>query len=423
MLTFLSYTLIYSIELVSACFILCNITNIKILPNIRFVASTLLFAMVNSLIELYVPGVYPVVILQHLSIFFYFSIYQWVKPQKLIYPYIGTYVIETVIQILTFIPCQMLGLPVEQTYMQLIGIFLTLLLCIACYFFVPLHKLYNFIFHTSVLTQLILSNLFLLCGSLVLYYHFNPAPSLKTGLLFIAALLLSIAVNWELLSANLKLHQKQNELENYQQYLPIIEELIEQVRIRQHKFDNEIQTICSLPLIHNNYDRLVNAINEHSKLCFEEKLPISFLKLNKKLLAAYFYQKTISAQEQGITLHLEIKNYNLQTTIPEYELLELFGILLDNAIEATPEQECIYMTLDSHNGTMQFSVANPSPPLDADFQKKIFKKGFTTKTLQPELHGLGLYILKQKITSYNGKIELQNITKEQKNYFSIAIHL
>lgn len=328
-----------------------------------------------------------------------------------------------IIQFITYISCQILKLPVTQTYIQYIGIIFTLILSAICYFFLPLHKLYDFILHTSALAQALLTNLFILFVGLILYYRFHTTSPLKTCILFIAFLLVSVGINAELLSTNLKLHQKQREVENYEQYLPIIEKLIEQVRIRQHKFDNEIQTICALPMIHKDYDQLVHAINEHSKLCLQENLPISLLKINQKLLAAYFYQKTIAAKEKGITLNLEIKNYNLQSIVPEYELLELFGILLDNAIEATPEKEFIDITLDSRNGTILFSIVNPSPPIDADFQKKIFEKGFTTKSLHPELHGFGLYILKEKVTSYHGKIELQNIRKYHKNYFMISVQI
>lgn len=423
MLTFISNTFIYSLEAISFYFLLCAIINVKVMPNIKLLVSTLLFSTLYSLVDLFVPSVQIVFILQIILCFTLFSLNLSISPEKLIYPYINAFIIEMAIQFITYIPCQMLALPITQIYMQIIGIFSTLLLCIGCYFLLPLHKLYNFILHTSALTQVVLTNLFLLFVGLILYYRFHPTSPLKTCLLFITILLLSVGINAEILSTNLKLHKNQRELENYQQYLPIIEELIEQVRVRQHKFDNEIQAICALPLIHDNYDQLVNAINEHSKLCFQENLPISFLKINQKLLAAYFYQKTIAVKEKGITLNLEIKNYNLQTIVPEYELLELFGILLDNAIEATPEHEFIDITLDSQNGTILFSIANPSPPLDASFQKKIFEKGFTTKSLHPEQHGFGLYILQQKVTSYNGKITLQNTTKYHKNYFMICVEI
>ena len=65
----------------------------------------------------------------------------------------------------------------------------------------------------------------------------------------------------------------------------------------------------------------------------------------------------MEAERKGITLSISIQNFALQTIVPEYELLEMTGILLDNAIEATAESEIIKVSIDSY----QAKVVLPYP--------------------------------------------------------------
>lgn len=415
--------LIYFIESFSFYVIGCTIQNIKIHLTRNLLLSFVLFPLLFTLCEFWFSNPILLFILQTILYLFFSAWNLHIPILELPHIFLIIYSIEMFLQFVVFIPCQLLNLPVEQTYLQLTGIFCTLLFCIIVYFFLPLHKFYTFILHTSVLTQMLITNLFIILVTLVLYYRFQRTSSFTTSLLFIFIVLTSVGINTELLTNNLKLHKKQKELEAYERYLPIIEELIDQVRIRQHKFDNEIQAICALPLLHNNYNELVTAINQHSKLCFQENLPISFLKLNTKLLAGFFYQKMTTSQKKGITLNFDIKNFCLQTIVPEYELLELVGILLDNAIEATPEGNFIDIVLDSLDGKTIFSISNPNPPMSPQLQRIIFEKGYTTKSSHAEQHGFGLYILKQKTDNYKGKIELENTTRYGKSYFRICLKI
>ena len=46
-----------------------------------------------------------------------------------------------------------------------------------------------------------------------------------------------------------------------------------------------------------------------------------------------------------IHIHFDFSTYTLQSKAPEYVLVELFGIMLDNAIEATEKMENPYIQL------------------------------------------------------------------------------
>ena len=120
---------------------------------------------------------------------------------------------------------------------------------------------------------------------------------------------------------------------------------------------SKIQALCALPLTCSTYEELAHALEQQSRTSFQNNVPIELLKLNYKLLAGFLYQKTVEAERKGITLSISIQNFALQTIVPEYELLEMTGILLDNAIEATAESEIIKVSIDSY----QAKVVLPYP--------------------------------------------------------------
>lgn len=219
----------------------------------------------------------------------------------------------------------------------------------------------------------------------------------------------------------MKLQENQKELLAYQQYLPIVEGLIDEVRTRQHNHDNTIQAISALPFSYKDYDTLVQAIQEYSNQSFSEKLPSSLLKLNYKLVAGFLYYKVKEAKHQGKNLQITIKNYALQTILPEYILMELLGILIDNAIEAVTEGDTIFLTLDSTHSKVYAEITNPGPIIDGTLLHNMFQKGYTTKSSNKEQHGLGLFYLKNKLAAYNGTVTVFNHTENDTDYITFKI--
>lgn len=140
-------------------------------------------------------------------------------------------------------------------------------------------------------------------------------------------------------------------------------------------------------------------------------------------MAALIYAKTEYASSHEILLHVQIHNYVLQTTMPEYLLMECTGILLDNAIEASPENSVITAEVDSRDGRAILSIANPGPPISDTLLKKMFKAGYTTKNDASGQHGLGLSFLKNYLEKYNGSIHYSDRRQPDGNYVVFTIEV
>ena len=102
----------------------------------------------------------------------------------------------------------------------------------------------------------------------------------------------------------------------------------------------------------------------------------------------------------------------------EFQIVDVCGILLDNAIEASHAGDIIYVEIGSliqeispeRNSAFSITVKNPGPEATQDFIKKIFSVGYTSKatsSLSAE-RGLGLPYIKSVIQKHHGYIEVSN---------------
>ena len=66
---------------------------------------------------------------------------------------------------------------------------------------------------------------------------------------------------------------------------------------------------------------------------------------NLKLIAGFIYTEHLKAVAKQINISYNIHNFNIITIVPEYVLVELLGILIDNAIENSYTNDIIYSSV------------------------------------------------------------------------------
>ena len=88
-------------------------------------------------------------------------------------------------------------------------------------------------------------------------------------------------------------------------------------------------------------------MSEYSGFIIFEYQDSLLLKLNLKCLSAFLFQKLHLAKQQRKTIHLTVRNPLLSSTVPEYELINMIGILVDNMIESISENNEAELILDS----------------------------------------------------------------------------
>ncbi len=217
----------------------------------------------------------------------------------------------------------------------------------------------------------------------------------------------------------------ENEIKTYQMYIKPLEDLVKEIRARQHEFDNHMNAILNMHYTIDNYENLVEAQSTYIREMYRDdsrRLTV-LLKIRDKILAGFLYSK-IKAAKPFINVDIQVKSFDIISSISEHSLIEIIGTLVDNAFEAcTQELNDVSIVMDSFDDKLIFEISNNVKGLTFEEISHFFEKGYSTK--EPKAsggfsskHGVGLYNAKMIASKFNGDLsvsldmddEIQTIT-------------
>lgn len=381
----------------------------------------LLFTSVSALITYIDDNSFIYRLLNIFTLIIYFRILTGTKIIHSLYLTIISYICALIIQICIMAIFQFTITNQDNFLVQLFGNFLTLILAYILARILPIHYIYDYVIKKDRAFRFLLGNTFVA----FVFFNYLATAHLTHFLYYIITIAIVVAllvfINVELLRSRVIVDKQKAIIDNYNKYLPIVDELIEQVRGRQHGYDNNIQSLKALALTCNDYETLRSELMKNTDIMSHSDLPMHLLKFNLKLLSGLLLQKHALAKKQGIDMDFTIRNFNIQTAVPEYIIVEATGILMDNAIEASNEDDAIYITIDCTQNKFYFRIMNIGPTYTSEFHNNIFTRGYTTKSSTGRNNGLGLNHLLEMSKKYNGRLEVGNddYNGRQYVYFSI----
>ena len=208
----------------------------------------------------------------------------------------------------------------------------------------------------------------------------------------------------------------------YQLYIQPLEELVKEIRARQHEFDNHMNAVLNMHLTVDNYEELVERQSLYIKEAIDTdaKEYLSLLRISDKILAGFLYSKIISAKGNARTI-LDVRQTEIVSKVSEHDVIEMIGILIDNAYEAcTGENQKVIISLDSIEDRIVFEVKNEVFDVEMSDIQKFFVKGWSTKEKNGS-RGLGLYRAKQLADKTKSEITASLETIEGKKYISFHV--
>lgn len=413
--------LTYFLETIGNVLIACKTIGYKVKNIFEFSFYILLLTGILSVSEIVIDNVNFLYIMQAILYIVLLSLYFKQSLPNTLLLYLYTYILTGLLQYSMVIP--VLAFPELHTlaYYPVLALSVTTILCYIAYRSFPIERLYNVTMTSDLAIRMIIVNIYLVIMFGSIYHKLDNASSYEIFALILLYIFTFIVININAVYTRITLSKQEAELRAYQQYQPLVDNLIQDIRMRQHNFDNVIQSFAALPIICKDYDSITSALNTYSTEAFHSNIELSLLKLNERLVAGLLYTKLQEAQKQSKILYISIKNYALQTTLPEYLLMECIGILVDNAIEAVPQDSVISLQLDSENGQVIVETKNPGPYLSDQLLKKMFEVGYTTKNDTQKKHGLGLPFLQKTIKKYHGTISCQNTSNGKENHIIFKI--
>lgn len=200
------------------------------------------------------------------------------------------------------------------------------------------------------------------------------------------------------------------------------DKLLEQVRLREHEFNNHMTAILATHHTYRTYDKLVEAQSEYCRRMLTENKYNRLVLMPDKVFSAFLYEKLaeLEAKDIDVEYRYRAEGEPGQCDISTYQLIEMAGILLDNAEEAVRDKSdrriCVEIYDRGGWGT-SFKVRNVHEYVPYSTIQGWFEKGVSSKDTS---RGLGLYHLKQLCAKTGCSICCENCEIDGKNWITFS---
>lgn len=289
---------------------------------------------------------------------------------------------------------------------------------------VPKIKLVVFLKYLQQKEKMTILSLFL-CVGLLLYYMVNYKKINimivhESVVLFIVILFICVLVA-QLEKYKMKSIEVETELKMQRIYADSFDKLIENIRLRQHEFDNHINAIFSQHYMYHTYEGLVDAQKNYCKCLLEENRYNNLLTKGNPIIICFLYDKFIEVEKLGIKVSYQISVAELEVGMPIYKIVEILGNLIQNAVEAMLIEDVekhLYVAVMENKGIGEIRVRNISQYISKEEIRHFFEKGYSTKG---ENRGLGLYNVKRICDEYNFMILCDNVSENDSNWVEFKI--
>lgn len=233
--------------------------------------------------------------------------------------------------------------------------------------------------------------------------NFIDGKYILSATFFVLFLMLMI---WEWQKTRSESEKRKMQLELNGIYYEAYEGLIQSIRERQHDFKNHLNDLEGMIYSIDNYDELILEQKKYLQSIMGELEPARLLTLiENPLIAGFLNYKVSKAQEMGITTRYHCVLQKRDMGIPEFKLIEMMGILLDNAIEELGSESIadrvLVIELMVEDNIMKFAVSNSYENNNNLDVSKIFENGYSSKG---NGRGIGLSKLKHMMKDNNGEI-------------------
>lgn len=259
---------------------------------------------------------------------------------------------------------------------------------------------------------------------LICIYSERKAQGLYLGdYVFFAITFLVICITticWQIYKTRAK--EKELEIQTYKLYESSYSNLISEIRLKQHEFNNHINAIYSQHLICKNYEELVERQRQYCENILYDNRYEKLLKAGNSMLIGFLYGKFLEAEQRNIIVEYELICTELNVKIPIYKIVELVGNLLNNAMDALEKEENkrLYIAITEETKYVLIEVRNICKVIPVEQISEMFRKGYSSKG---ENRGLGLYNLKKMGQEYGFEIVCSNVLLDDKNWISFSVEL
>jgi sensor histidine kinase regulating citrate/malate metabolism len=208
---------------------------------------------------------------------------------------------------------------------------------------------------------------------------------------------------------------KENEkLKISMEYNEVIEEVVQEIKQRQHDFINYKNTIRGILDVVDE-DKIGNAIRNYIKDedVYDTKIN-ELIYVDNVVIRSIIYRNMCKAKKHSINFLYRIDNNVLDNILSYNEMSNVLNNLLNNAFEEVIKDDCIQKNIEikilKEGETPHLIVKNQIADSNNINLNEVFTRGYSTKN--SDTRGYGLYTVEQIITSHKGCMEIKAESKE-----------
>ncbi len=223
-------------------------------------------------------------------------------------------------------------------------------------------------------------------------------------------------------SSKKDIEQVEKELENNVRMQANFESLLEDVRMRQHEFKNHIVAIFSAHYTYKTYKKLVQAQSEYCNRLLLDNKYNNLLLIKNNILAGFFYEKFKEVEDDAYEFEYKIHGTFVNIQMPTYHIIEIIGILIDNAVEAIKNDADKLISIDAYEDDLicYFVIRNTHKYVTYTTMERWFQKGVSTKGMN---RGIGLCYVKSLCEEWKCNIRCENVNVDDKNWIQFTLEM
>ncbi|MGL5577379.1 MAG: sensor histidine kinase [Sarcina sp.] len=202
--------------------------------------------------------------------------------------------------------------------------------------------------------------------------------------------------------------KRRNRLEVENEFKPILERYLDEMRAKEHEYKNHLNTLYMMSEVESVQEKLTSYIKEIKEDTVVDKI----LHVKNTFVKAVLYSSLCRVKELGVKMDLSIlvdfKNIKLADT----DLVIIFSNLLNNAIDEACKSEnknvniSVYNITNKDDDIYHIIVENSLDRSGSIDINKLASKGYSTKG---EGRGYGLYNINKIVKSVNGKLVIDRL--------------
>lgn len=205
-----------------------------------------------------------------------------------------------------------------------------------------------------------------------------------------------------------KLEKEKLKLKVSNEYNQVIDEIVQEIKQRQHDFINYKNTIKGIIDVVDEKD-VREAINNYIKDedVYDNKVN-ELIYIENVIIRSIIYRNMCKFKKYNIDFNYEIENNVLDNILGYHEMSNVLNNLLNNAFEEVIKEECVKKNVEvkifNENNTAHLVVKNQVAKSNSVNLNEIFTRGYSTK--EASTRGYGLHNVQTIINSHKGDIKI-----------------